>query len=77
VQGDELCFSYIDEEAPFEERQRQLEKLYLFQCRCEKCTIEARIHAHIKRNPAGHNKNGKSAGTAANAKKKGKRGGRK
>jgi hypothetical protein len=75
VQGDELCFSYIDEEAPFEERQRQLEKLYLFQCRCEKCTIEARIHAHIKRNPAGHNKNGKSAGTAA--KKKGKRGGRK
>lgn len=76
--GDELCFSYIDEEAPFEQRQRQLEKLYLFECRCEKCAIEARIHAHIKRGPGGNN-NKKPGNTAAAKKKsnaKGKKGGR-
>lgn len=52
-QGDELCFSYIDEEAPFEERQRQLQELYLFQCRCEKCKLEAKIHDQIKRRKGG------------------------
>jgi len=48
--GEELCFSYIDEEAPYEERQRQLQKLYLFQCRCSRCETEGKAHSHRKHN---------------------------
>ena len=38
--GEELCISYIDEDAPFEERQQQLSEHYLFTCCCSKCVVQ-------------------------------------
>jgi len=35
--GDEIHISYIDETMPIEQRQKELLKLYLFNCKCEKC----------------------------------------
>lgn len=35
--GEELTFSYIDENQTFENRQQQLLKYYYFHCLCEKC----------------------------------------
>jgi len=35
--GEELCFSYINENLPFRERQKLLAQLYLFSCQCSKC----------------------------------------
>jgi hypothetical protein len=34
--GEEVCVSYIDEEAPFEDRMEMLAS-YKFKCKCEKC----------------------------------------
>jgi Proteins containing SET domain len=36
LQGEELCISYINHDAPFEERQKELSH-YGFKCNCEKC----------------------------------------
>ena len=38
--GEEISISYIDEEAPLEERRQELAD-YGFACRCGKCTAEA------------------------------------
>jgi hypothetical protein len=38
---EELFISYIDEDAPFPERQQQLYEHYLFTCLCTKCTADA------------------------------------
>eukprot|EP01064_Diplonema_japonicum_P031740 TRINITY_DN5769_c0_g4_i1.p1 TRINITY_DN5769_c0_g4~~TRINITY_DN5769_c0_g4_i1.p1 ORF type:complete len:416 (+),score=89.84 TRINITY_DN5769_c0_g4_i1:45-1250(+) len=39
--GDELCISYIDEDASYNTRQEQLRDHYLFTCICPKCTRES------------------------------------
>ncbi|KAJ9454317.1 Histone-lysine N-methyltransferase ATXR2 [Diplonema papillatum] len=39
--GEELCISYIDEDADFKTRQEQLKDHYLFTCACPKCTEDA------------------------------------
>eukprot|EP01063_Lacrimia_lanifica_P039868 TRINITY_DN8873_c0_g1_i1.p1 TRINITY_DN8873_c0_g1~~TRINITY_DN8873_c0_g1_i1.p1 ORF type:complete len:417 (+),score=171.96 TRINITY_DN8873_c0_g1_i1:63-1313(+) len=38
--GDEVCISYIDEDADYATRQSQLQEHYLFKCLCPKCTRE-------------------------------------
>eukprot|EP01117_Protostelium_nocturnum_P017830 TRINITY_DN732_c0_g1_i4.p1 TRINITY_DN732_c0_g1~~TRINITY_DN732_c0_g1_i4.p1 ORF type:complete len:205 (+),score=0.42 TRINITY_DN732_c0_g1_i4:640-1254(+) len=38
--GEQLCFSYIDEEQPCSSRQQQLWDRYLFHCKCHKCKEE-------------------------------------
>ncbi len=47
--GDELCFSYIEEDLPYEERQYRLRKLYLFECKCPKCELEGSMLTHLKK----------------------------
>lgn len=37
IKGEELTISYIDESAPFSERQKQLKEYYKFDCDCKKC----------------------------------------
>lgn len=38
--GEELTISYIDENLPYETRQRQLKELYYFECKCPKCLLK-------------------------------------
>ena len=40
LQGEELTISYIDENLPYQERQKLLNKFYSFSCICIKCKHE-------------------------------------
>jgi hypothetical protein len=67
--GDELCFSYIDEEMPYDQRQRALRELYLFECKCPKCVREEALLP--KRNTGkGGTANGAGRGSKKNRRKK-------
>lgn len=47
--GEELRASYINEDAPFEERQSALRDDYGFDCKCEKCAADAETEAAQRR----------------------------
>ena len=46
--GEELCISYIDEDADYQVRQEQLRDHYLFACICPKCNADAARRADEK-----------------------------
>ncbi|KAK3268112.1 hypothetical protein CYMTET_23368, partial [Cymbomonas tetramitiformis] len=54
-QGDELTISYIENDAPLEERRRELEE-YQFVCRCAKCVGEERKAVSKKEDTKGKKK---------------------
>ncbi|GAA5984734.1 hypothetical protein JCM10908_003478 [Rhodotorula pacifica] len=42
-QGEEVLTSYVDLSLPRQERQKELEERYNFQCACEECTLSRRV----------------------------------
>jgi len=47
-EGQELFISYIDEDAPFDQRKSKLKQFYDFECNCRKCYVGKRMEQIVK-----------------------------